>query len=107
MANGFDYIEPVDYFPEEIRKECKLGEYWEIEYEEAKAIAFEIAEERGRVIDKAIEYSDAFVFCDTKSTLIGDVFPLVILKKDASFVHYPEYISSAGFDGIEINVWEY
>ena len=22
-----EYIEPMDYFPEEIRKQCKLGEY--------------------------------------------------------------------------------
>lgn len=23
----FDYVEPAEYFPEEIRKECKIGKY--------------------------------------------------------------------------------
>lgn len=104
---GTVYIEPEDYFPEEIRKKCEIGEYCEIEYEQAKAIAFEIAEERGRVIDRAVEYSDAFVFCDTTSTLIGDFLPIAIMKDDGSIRSYSEYIDTTDSGLTEINVWEY
>lgn len=51
MANGFDYIEPDDYFPEEIRKECKIGEYCETEYELAEDIPHEADEACVRVIE--------------------------------------------------------
>lgn len=27
MAKNFKYVEPADYFPKEIRKKCKIGEY--------------------------------------------------------------------------------
>ncbi len=27
----FGYVEPADYFPRSIRKECKIGEFWEPE----------------------------------------------------------------------------
>lgn len=45
------YIEPEDYFPEEIRKDCKLGEYCETEYEQAEDIPLEAAEACGRVTE--------------------------------------------------------
>lgn len=28
-GSGFIYVEPSDYFPEEIRQQCKIGEYAE------------------------------------------------------------------------------
>lgn len=48
---GIVYIEPEDYFPEEIRRECKLGEYCESEYEEAEDIPREAVKACVSVID--------------------------------------------------------
>ena len=36
MKKKIKYVEPVDYFPEEIRKKYKLGEYSEMNSQELK-----------------------------------------------------------------------
>ena len=36
MKKKIKYVEPVDYFPKEIREKYKLGEYSEINTEEVK-----------------------------------------------------------------------
>ena len=36
MKNKIKYVEPIDYFPKEIREKYKLGEYSNINEEELK-----------------------------------------------------------------------
>lgn len=36
MANKVKYTEPVGFFPEEIRRKCKIGEFYEPKNEEKK-----------------------------------------------------------------------
>ena len=58
----YPYIEPDDYFPLEIRKKYKLGEFAEISYEEA----LNIAKQHKDNIDTCLEYERGFVFSSTE-----------------------------------------
>ena len=53
MKKKVKYVEPIDYFPKEIREKYKLGEYSDINVEEKLKEKNEIKEENNK--DKKIE----------------------------------------------------
>lgn len=93
------YVEPAEYFPKEIRKDFKLGEYFEAK-EIDIAMAAEIAQEYiGDYIKltRCDERENAFVFKDSsgEETIGGDL-PVFVLKKDGSVVGTYEYHEMIG-----------